>query len=332
MDRFSAFLSDPIMGEQPVFWGVFLLLILGLLILDLGFLNRRDHEASIGESLKVAVLYFSIACCFGIWVWVTRGADSGMDYFTAYLVEQSLSLDNIFVMSLIFSYFAIPRVYQHRVLFWGIIGVILFRGIMIGAGLTLVHHFDWILLVFAAFLIFTGFKLLFSSEENPTIEENRLIRLIRRYFPVTTTVESNKFLVRRFHDARDRETLHITPLFLALVTIECADVIFAFDSVPAVFAITTDTFIVYTSNIFAIIGLRALYFVLTAVIHRFKYMNYALSLILIIIGLKAFYSHFFDKVPSWLSLSLTLGILLGGFILSFLKTKSEEAKDKAEQT
>ncbi|PJB70554.1 MAG: hypothetical protein CO093_07890 [Alphaproteobacteria bacterium CG_4_9_14_3_um_filter_47_13] len=325
---YSSLLSLQIMDESLLFWGGFLTIVLGLLVFDLGVLNRRDHEAGIKESLRTALLYFMVACGFGVWVWIARGADDGMDFFTAYLVEQSLSLDNIFVMSLIFSYFAIPRVYQHRVLFWGIIGVIVFRGIMIGFGLALVHHFDWVLLIFAAFLIFTGIKLMFSHEDNPAIEENGLIRLLKKHFPVTTTIESNKFLIREFHTARDRKTLHITPLLLALITIECADIIFAFDSVPAVFAITTDSFIAYTSNIFAIIGLRAMYFVLTALIHRFSYMNYALSLILVMIGLKAFYAHFFDKVPSWLSLGLTLGILVGGFILSFLKTKADEAKQK----
>lgn len=310
---------------MPVFWGAFLLLILALLVFDLGFLNRRDHEAGIGESLKVACLYFTIACGFGIWVWVERGADHGMDFFTAYLVEQSLSLDNIFVMSLIFSYFAIPRIYQHRVLFWGIIGVIVFRGIMIGAGLALVHRFEWILLVFAAFLIFTGFKLLFSKEEHPAIEENRLIRILRKRFPVTTTIDGHKFLVREFHQTSNRHVLHMTPLFLALISIELADIVFAFDSVPAVFAITTDSFVAYTSNIFAVVGLRALYFVLTAIIHRFSYMNYALSLILVMIGGKAFYAHFVGEIASWVSLSLTFGILVGGFALSFFKTRVEEA-------
>ena len=317
------------MGETPLFWAGFVALILGLMAFDLGVLNRRDHEVGIGESLKHALFYFGVAFLFGCWVWVSRGADAGMDFFTAYMVEQSLSLDNIFVMSLIFSYFAIPRIYQHRVLFWGIIGVIILRGLMIGTGLALVHRFDWVLLIFAAFLIFTGFKLLFSEEEHPTIEDNRLIRLLKKYLPVTTTINSNRFLTQEFQSARERKVLHVTPLLLALVTIECADIIFAFDSVPAVFAITTNSFIAYTSNVFAIIGLRTLYSVLMAIIHRFSYMNYALSIVLIMIGLKAFYAHFSGShVPSWVSLSLTVGILLAGFVLSFLKTKAEEAKQQ----
>lgn len=329
MDFLADFFAAPIMGEPPVFWISFVVLVLGLMVFDLSFLNRRDHEAGVRESLRLALLYFSIACAFGVWLWIRKGADDGMDFFTAYLVEQSLSLDNIFVMSLIFSYFSIPRIYQHRVLFWGIIGVIVFRAIMIGAGSALVHSFDWVLLVFAAFLIFTGLKLLFSKDHHPSVEENRIIRALKKYMPVTTTIDGHNFFVREPHLVHGRIVLHATPLFLALVTIECADVIFAFDSVPAVFAITTNTFVAYTSNIFAIIGLRAMYFVLLAVIHRFSYMNYALSLILVMIGAKAFYAHFFGKIPAWISLSLTLGILLLGFLFSFLKTRSEAAKSGA---
>ncbi len=316
-------------GQPVAFWLGFIVLIIALMAFDLSFLNKKDHEAGVKESLKLALGYFIIACLFGGWVWTEMGGEAGMDFFTAYLVEQSLSLDNIFVMSLVFSYFAVPRMYQHRVLFWGIIGVIVFRAIMIGVGAALIHNFEWILLVFAAFLIFTGIKLMTSKDSHPAIEENKIIRFLRKRIPITSTMHGQKFFVKEKHFQHGRIVLHATPLFLALITIECADIIFAFDSVPAVFAITTDTFIVYTSNIFAIIGLRAMYFVLTAIIHRFSYMNYALSLILVIIGGKAFYAHIFDqKIPAWISLSLTLGILVGGFFFSFLKTKAEEAKSR----
>ena len=318
-------------GQPLFFWGGFLMLVFFLLVFDLKFLNRRDQVAGVSESVKLVLIYMSVACLFGIWVWQEMGADAGMDFFTAYLVEQSLSLDNIFIMSLIFAYFGIPREYQHRVLFWGIIGVVVFRAIMIGAGLALVHRFDWILLVFAAFLVITGIKLLFSHDDHPAVEENKIIRFLKKRMPVTTAIDGHRFFVPENHLVHGRLVLHATPLFLALVSIECADVIFAFDSVPAVFAVTTDPFIAYTSNIFAIIGLRAMYFVLMAVIHRFSYMNYALALILVVIGLKAFYAHFFDHVPSWLSLSLTMGILCGGFILSFLKTKAADGKSKSLQ-
>lgn len=329
MNSISGFLMMPLEGQPLLFWLAFILLVLTLMVVDLKILNRRDHVAGLGESVKLTLGYFAIASLFGIWVWRTMGADSGMDYFTAYFVEQSLSLDNIFVMSLVFAYFKIPSQFHHRVLFWGIIGVIVFRAIMIGAGAALIHHFDWVLLVFAAFLIFTGIKLATSKDEHPAIEENKVIKLLKKYMHVTTTIDGHRFFVKEPHFEHGHLVLHATPLLLALVTIECADIIFAFDSVPAVFAITTDTFIVYTSNIFAIVGLRAMYFVLTAIIHRFSYMNYALSLVLVMIGLKAFYAHFVGKVPAWLSLSLTIGILVGGFVISFLKTKSDEKKRRS---
>lgn len=328
MDAISSFLALPVLGESPLFWILFLALIVGLMIFDLSFLNRRDHEPSLKESIRLTLLYFVIACCFGAWVWMRRGAGDGISFFTAYLVEQSLSLDNIFVMSLIFSYFHVPAKYQHRVLFWGIIGVLVFRAIMIGAGSALVHSFDWVLLIFAAFLIFTGVKLLFTREGHSTIKENAVVRFLRKHVPVSTKIEGHHFLVHEKHIVHGRIVLHATPLLLALITIELADIVFAFDSIPAVFSITTDTFVAYTSNIFAVIGLRAMYFVLIAIIHRFSYMNYALSLILIMIGLKAFYSHFYDKIPSWVSLALTLSILIGGFVFSFLKTKKEARRAK----
>ena len=329
MDFLPAVLTGSVEGQPIGFWLGFLTLIVFLMAFDLSFLNRRDHEAGVRESLKLALGYFGVACVFGVWLWNSLGGDAGMDFFTAYLVEQSLSLDNIFVMSLIFTYFKIPRIYQHRVLFWGIIGVIVFRAVMIAAGAVLVHSFDWVLLIFAAFLIFTGIKLMSSKDDHPSVEENRIVRILRKLIPVTTKINGHNFFIKEPHFQHGRIVLHATPLFLALISIECADIIFAFDSVPAVFAITTDTFVVYTSNIFAIIGLRAMYFVLTAIIHRFSYMNYALSLILVIIGLKAFYAHFFDKVPAWISLSLTLGILVGGFFFSFLKTKADEKRGNA---
>lgn len=321
MDFLPGFLSVAVEGQPLGFWLGFLTIILFLMAFDLSFLNRRDHEAGVAESLKLAGGYFGVACVFGVWLWSSLGQEAGMDFFTAYLVEQSLSLDNIFVMSLIFSYFHIPRKYQHRVLFWGIIGVIVFRAVMIGVGAALIHNFEWVLLIFAAFLIYTGIKLMSTKSDHPAVEENKIVGLLRKFMPVTTTINGHDFFVKEPHFQHGHIVLHATPLFLALITIECADIVFAFDSVPAVFAITTDTFVVYTSNIFAIIGLRAMYFVLTAIIHRFSYMNYALSLILVTIGLKTFYSHFFDKVPAWVSLGLTLGILVGGFLFSFLKTK-----------
>jgi tellurite resistance protein TerC len=264
---------------------------------------------------------------FGAWVWHSRGGDDGMDYFTAFFVEKSLSLDNLFVISVIFAYFGVPRIYQHRVLFWGIIGVIVMRGILIGLGAPIVHSFDWVLLIFAAFLIFTGIKMVTAKDDDdPGIENSRVLKFVQKHFHVSPFLHGHSFFIREKTGHLGKTRLVATPLFLALVTIEMADLIFAVDSIPAVLAITTEPFVVYTSNIFAVLGLRTLYFAVAAVIHRFHYMKYALSIILVFIGMKAFYAHFFDKVPAILSLSITLGTLVAGFVFSLIKTRADAQK------
>lgn len=300
-------------------WAIFLGLVTILLVLDLGVFNRKDHVIEVRESLWFALFYIVIALLFGLWVWLTRGNEDGMNFITAYLIEKSLSLDNLFVISMIFAYFGVPRIYQHRVLFWGIVGVVVMRGILIGFGTALVHNFEWILLIFAAFLIFTGIKMTFSDDDDAGIEESRLLKFLQKKMNVTPFLRGHDFFIR---DNNSRK-LQATPLFLALVTIELADLLFAVDSIPAVLAITSDTFVVYTSNIFAVLGLRSLYFAVAAMIHRFHYMKYALSIILIFIGAKAFYSHFFDKIPAGVSLGITLTLLIGGFVFSMLKTRNE---------
>jgi tellurite resistance protein TerC len=325
MDVLSTFFASDFLGQPVSMWAIFLTVVTTLLVFDLGFLNRKDHEIGVKESLRLTAAYISIALLFGVWVWWRLGADDGMDYFTAYLVEQSLSMDNLFVISLIFAYYGIPRQYQHRVLFWGIIGVIVMRGIMIGVGSVMIHKFEWLLLVFAAFLIFTGIKMLFSSDDDDgKIEDSGFIKFLQKHLRVTPFLRGHKFFIREKGLAGKRGPLRATPLFLALVTVEAADLIFAVDSVPAVLAITTSTFVVYTSNVFAVVGLRAMYFAIAAIIHRFIYMKYALALILVFIGCKAFYAEIFDsKVPPYISLGLTLGTLAGGFIFSMIKTRSE---------
>lgn len=301
-------------------WGIFLGLVAILLVLDLGVFNRKDHVIEVRESLWFALFYIVIALLFGLWVWITRGNEDGMNFITAYLIEKSLSLDNLFVISMIFAYFGVPRIYQHRVLFWGIVGVVVMRGILIGFGTALVHNFEWILLIFAAFLIFTGIKMTFSDDDDAGIEDSKMLKFLQRKMNVTPFLRGHDFFVR---DKSNHNRLQATPLFLALVTIEFADLLFAVDSIPAVLAITSDTFVVYTSNIFAVLGLRSLYFAVAAMIHRFHYMKYALSIILIFIGAKAFYSHFFDKIPAGVSLGITLTLLIGGFVFSMLKTRNE---------
>lgn len=242
------------------------------------------------------------------------------------MVEKTLALDNIFVIALIFSFFAIPRKYQHRVLFWGILGVIVLRGIMIGLGATIVSNYHWVLYVFAVFLIFTGIKMLFAGDdEEPDLSRNPLLRFARKRMRVTDELHGNAFFVK-LPDGAGRMVRYATPLFLALVMIEFADLIFAVDSVPAVFTITTEPFIVYTSNIFAILGLRALFFALAAILHRFAYLKYALSLLLVFIGSKIFIADLmgWEKFPPVWSLGITFAILGAGVIVSLLKTKTRK--------
>jgi tellurite resistance protein TerC len=232
-------------------------------------------------------------------------------------------MDNVFVIALIFSYFAIPRQYQHRVLFWGILGVIVLRAIMIGLGAALVSEFSWMLYGFGAFLVLTGIKMWFIADHMPDIANNPLLKFLRRRLRVTPEVEGNAFFVRRLDPASGRMVRWATPLFLALCLVEFVDLVFAVDSVPAIFAITTDPFIVYTSNIFAILGLRALYFALAAMIHRFKYLKYALALVLVFIGTKIFLVGIIGKFPPALSLGVTFGLIAGGVLVSLWKTRGE---------
>jgi len=245
-------------------------------------------------------------------------------YFQGYIIEKVLSIDNVFVISLIFGYFAIPRKYQYRALVWGIIGVIVLRGIMIAVGAELVANYKWMTLVFAAFLAFTGIKMLFTDEGETDVSKNPMVRLVSRYMNVTKDLHGQNFFVRLPHPETQKKILYATPLFVALVVINFADVIFAVDSVPAIFLITTDTFIVYTANIMAILGLRALYFALAALVHRFHYLKYALALVLVFIGFKGFYSYFFGKFDPYLSLAITIGIIASGIFYSLYKTRGED--------
>jgi tellurite resistance protein TerC len=305
-------------------WLLFLAIVLALLVFDLGVLHRDSHEIGVAESLRLSAVYIAIGLAFSGFVWYQIGAVQSFEYLTAFVVEKTLALDNIFVIALIFSFFSIPKEYQHRVLFWGILGVIVLRGIMIGLGATLVSQFGWILYIFAAFLIFTGVKMLFVKESETDLENNPALKFMRAKFNVTERLHGNSFFVK--HAGK----WFVTPLFLALVLVELADLIFAVDSVPAVFAITTDPFIVYTSNIFAILGLRALYFALAAVLHRFEYLKTALAILLVFIGSKIFIADLLGlaKFPPEISLAITFAILAAGVIYSLIKTK----KTKTEVT
>jgi tellurite resistance protein TerC len=302
-------------------WGAFFTIVIALLAFDLGVLNKRDHEIGVRESMILSAFYVAAACVFGIGVGQFLGHEKALEFFTGYAVEESLSLDNVFVMSLIFTAFGVPRAYQHRVLFWGIVGVIVMRGLMIGIGAALIAQFHWVLYVFGAFLIVTGIKMLFAKEHETSIKCHPMVLYLQRHLRLTQEFHGHNFLVHQVDAKTGRKVLYATPLLLTLVIIEFADLVFAFDSVPAVFAITQDPFIVYTSNIFAILGLRALYFALAAVIHRFAYLKYALAAVLIFIGGKIFYAEFIDKVPALVSLSVTFGLLAAGVLVSLAKTR-----------
>lgn len=325
------FLFADFLGTATWMWLVFISLVLGLLALDLGVLHKNTKEIGIRESLLMSGFYIVIGLAFGGWIYLQSGPQSAMEYVTGFVVEKSLAMDNIFIIAMIFSYFAIPRQYQHRVLLWGILGVIVLRGIMIAAGAAIVDNFHWVLYLFAAFLVFTGLKMLFSSDHDENdIGNNKILKFLRRHLPVTEQLHQEKFLVKQADPVTGKIKTFVTPLFLALIMVEIADLIFAVDSIPAIFAITTDPFIVYTSNIFAILGLRALYFALAALIHRFIYLKYALAAVLVFVGSKVFIADMFDlaKIPPALSLGVTVAILAAGIIGSLFATRSEDNEQK----
>ncbi len=322
MEVFLEVLQAPFLGKASWVWLVFVGIVVSLLAFDLGVLHKSDREIGVRESLALSAGYIGAALLFGFWVTWYLGAQSGTEYFTGFMIEKSLSMDNVFVIALIFSYLAIPRQYQHRVLFWGILGVIVLRAVMIGLGAALVTQFSWVLYLFGVFLVFTGIKMWMVADHMPDIAQNPVLRFLRKHLRVTPQLEGNAFFVRRTDPASGKMVRWATPLFLALCLVELIDLMFAVDSVPAIFAITTDPFIVYTSNIFAILGLRALYFALAAMIHRFKYLKYALALVLVFIGSKIFLVGIIGKTPAIVSLSVTFGLIAGGVIVSLWKTRA----------
>ncbi|XZG69860.1 TerC family protein [Chitinibacteraceae bacterium HSL-7] len=303
-------------------WIIFGVIVIALLVFDLGVLHKDDHEIGVAESLKLSAFYIAAGLSFGGYVWYTKGATAGMEYYTGFLVEKSLSMDNVFVISLIFTALAIPRQYQHRVLFWGILGAIVMRAIMIGLGASLVKEFSWILLVFGAFLVFTGIKMLVAKDEDPNVEEMKMYKWLKGHLRMTPNLQGNQFFVEG-SSIGEKAGRVATPLFLALLMVEGADLVFAVDSIPAIFAITQDPFIVYTSNIFAILGLRALYFALAAMVHRFHYLKYALAIVLVFIGFKIGLVYMDVKIPSVISLTVTFGLLTAGVVYSLYKTRND---------
>ena len=295
----------------PLLWTVFSVFVLGMLALDLGVFSRKPHEVHHREALAWSAVWVTLALIFNGWIYYRFGTAKALEFLTGYVIEKALSVDNIFVFVVLFSAFAVPKIYQHRVLFWGVIGAIVLRAIFIVLGAALLERFHWVMYLFGAILIVTGIRLMIKGETEPHPERNPIYRAMRRFIPAVPTYEGKKFFVvkdgRRF----------ATPLFLVLLAIEATDVVFAVDSIPAIFAVTTDPFIVYTSNIFAILGLRALYFLLANVIDRFHLLTYGLALVLLFVGTKMVIADWY-KVSIGTSLAVIAVILTAAVTASLL--------------
>jgi len=303
-------------------WVGFNLFVLGMLALDLGVFHRKAHVVSFKEAGVWSAVWIALALLFNAGVWHFLGPQKGVEFLTGYLIEKSLSVDNIFVFALIFAYFAVPQEYQHRVLFWGILGALVMRAIFIAAGAALIANFHWIIYVFGAFLILTGIKMAFAPDKGLEPEKNPVVKLVRRLMPVTDRYHGQKFFTR------ENGALAATPLFLVLALVETTDLIFAVDSIPAIFAVTSDPFIVYTSNVFAILGLRSLYFLLAGVMNRFEYLKLGLAAILVFVGTKMAIVDLY-KIPSAVSLGVVAAILAVAIAASLLRARRRAAAPTA---
>ncbi len=319
-------------------WALFVILILFLLFLDLGVFHRRNKVIEAREAILWTIFWIFLSLLFNVFIFyayrdnwlgvglseasVKSGGEAAMIFFTGYIIEKSLSLDNIFVIAMIFAYFKVPAMYQHRVLFWGILGALIMRGIMIFSGTALIQKFDWMIYVFGGFLIATAIKMLITRHDNIDLQNSILIRLSKKFLPVTENFEGQRFF------SKIDQKWAITPLFLVLLVIEGSDVLFAIDSIPAIFAVTTDPFIVFTSNIFAILGLRSLYFALAALIDKFRYLKMSLVFVLAYVGVKMILSHSYP-IPTQISLSIIGTILFVGVAASVIAGKRDTAKLKS---
>jgi len=299
-------------------WVGFNLFILAMLALDLGVFHRKSHVVTLKESLTWTAVWVVLALLFNLGIWKFYGGQKGIEFFTGYVIEKSLSVDNVFVFALLFSYFAVPRVYQHKVLFWGILGALVMRAAMIGAGALLITKFAWIIYVFGAFLILTGVKMIVKRDEEIHPERNPVVRWFKQLMPVTPDYRGDNFFVR------ENGVRMATPLFVVLMLVEFTDLIFAVDSIPAIFAVTKDPFIVYTSNVFAILGLRSLYFALAGVMNKFHYLKVGLGVVLAFVGVKMILAHTAWKIDTLVSLGVIVGILTVSVVWSLLKPKTPD--------
>ncbi len=307
------------MTDTTWLWVGFNFFVLAMLALDLGVFHRKTHAVTFKESITWTVVWVTLALVFNAGVWHFAGPQKGLEFFTGYVIEKSLSVDNVFVFALLFSYFAVPAQYQHKVLFWGILGALIMRAIMIVAGAALIAKFAWIIYVFGAFLIITGIKMLVKREEEIHPERNPVVKWFKRLMPVTSDYRGDRFFVR------DNGLRCATPLFVVLLLVEITDVIFAVDSIPAIFAVTTDPFIVYTSNVFAILGLRSLYFALAGVMDKFHYLKIGLGVVLAFVGVKMLLAHSAWKIPTLLSLGVVVLVLAASVVASLLRTRAAKA-------
>lgn len=292
-------------------WSIFGVIVLVLLALDLGVFHRKAHEVKMKEALIWSAVWISVALLFNLGVYFVKGKELAVQFLAGYLLEKSLSVDNLFVFLLIFNYFRLPARYQHEVLFWGIVGALVFRAVFIFCGLSLLHYFSWMIYVFGAILVWTGFKLAFEKDKKVEPDKNVFVKAFRRFFPLTQDYHEGKFFVKV------KGVLYATPLIVILLVVESTDIVFAVDSIPAILAISRDAFIIYTSNVFAILGLRALYFALAQLMKLFHHLHYGLSLILVLIGVKMIASHFIH-VPTVATLGTILVVLTVSVIASVI--------------
>ena len=304
-------------------WVGFNVFVLAMLALDLGVFHRKAHVVSLKESLTWTLVWIALALIFNAGVWHYYGSQRALEFFTGYVIEKSLSVDNVFVFALLFSYFAVPQLYQHKVLFWGILGALVMRAIMIAAGAALLTKFTWIIYVFGGFLILTGIKMIVKREEEIHPERNPVVRWFKKLMPVTPEYRGDKFFVR------ENGILMATPLFVVLLLVEFSDLIFAVDSIPAIFAVTKDPFIVYTSNVFAILGLRSLYFALAGVMDKFHYLKIGLGVVLTFVGVKMILAHTVWKIDTLVSLGVIVLILATSVVWSLLKPKAPKSPSLA---
>lgn len=314
------------MAHSIWFWVLFNLFVLAMLAVDLGVFHRKAHEVTLREAGVWSAVWVTLALGFNAWIWSYAGPQAGLEFLTGYLIEKSLAVDNIFVFVMIFSYFAVPAKYQHRVLFWGIIGALLMRGAFIGVGAYVLHRWHWVIYIFGGILVITAIKMLIKRGEEADLGKNFLIRWVSSVMPMTREYRGQAFAVR------EHGKWLATPLLLVLVVVEFSDLVFAIDSIPAIFAITSDPFLVYTSNVFAILGLRSMYFLLAGIVHKFVYLRTGLAIVLAFVGIKMMIVDIY-KIPTLWSLAVVILLIAGSVVLSMLRPpKSMQGGNKIDET